>query len=314
MTLSLEVDRTAWNRHVDGVAGRVSGLVPVVKGNGYGLGRRWLADRASRLADVLAVGTVHELADVPQGVTAVVLTPALDVTSVARADAILTVGSMAHLAALGRTPRQVLVKIRSSMNRYGMPVAEAATLIDECERAGHAVEGVSIHPPLAGSSADHANEIASLLRHIDARYTAWVSHVSVDDYDALRAAEPTRQWRLRLGTSLWHGDKSMFHLRADVLDARPVDAGAVVGYHASTVSTAGTLLMVGCGSTHGVAPLPDGRSPFHFGRQRLVLVEAPHMHTTLVLAPHGQPSPQVGEFVDVQRPLITTQPDHVDWR
>jgi alanine racemase len=257
---------------------------------------------------------VHELADVPQGVTPVVLTPALDLTTVARPDAILTVGSPAHVAALGRTARRVVVKVRSSMNRYGMPVADVASLIDECERAGHAVEGVSMHPPLAGTSADHANEIAALLRHIETRHTAWVSHVSVDDYAALRSAGPDRQWRLRLGTSLWHGDKSMFHLRTDVLDARPVDAGAVVGYHASTVPSAGTLLMVGCGSAHGVAPLPDGRSPFHFGRQRLVLVEAPHMHTTLVLAPHGQPTPQVGEFVDVQRPLITTQPDLVDWR
>ena len=115
MTLSLEVDRTAWNRHVDGVAGRVAGLVPVVKGNGYGLGRRWLADRASRLADTVAVGTVHELADVPQGVTPVVLTPALDLTTVARPDAILTVGSPAHVAALGRTARRVVVKVRSSM-------------------------------------------------------------------------------------------------------------------------------------------------------------------------------------------------------
>jgi len=314
VTLSLEVDRTAWNRHVEGVAGRVTGLVPVVKGNGYGLGRRWLADRASHLAGTIAVGTVHELADVPQGVTPVVLTPTLDATVVARPDAILTVGSLAHLAALGGSRQRMVVKVRSSMNRYGTAVADVASLIDECERAGHTVEGVSIHPPLAGSSAEHADEIATLLRDIDARHTAWVSHVSIDDYESLRAADAKRQWRLRLGTSLWHGDKSMFNLRADVLDARPIDAGAVVGYHASTVPASGTLLVIGCGSAHGVAPLPDGRSPFHFGRQRLVLLEAPHMHTTLVLAPHGQPTPQVGQFVDVQRPLISSQPDHVDWR
>ena len=299
---------------MDTVAGQVSGLVPVVKGNGYGLGRRWLADRASRLADTVAVGTVHELDDVPAGVTPVVLTPALDVTSVARADAIVSVGSAAHLAALGRSPRRVVVKIRSSMNRYGVTTTDVAALVADCERAGHRVEGVSIHPPTAGTSADHAREISSLLAGVDSHLTAWVSHVSVTDYDALRVTHPQRSWKLRLGTSLWHGDKSMFHLCADVLDARPVRAGDVIGYHATPVPVDGTLLVVGCGSAHGVAPLPDGRSPFHFGRQRLVLVESPHMHSSLVVAPAGQPTPMVGEFVDVQRPLITTFPDHVDWR
>jgi len=72
-------------------------------------------------------------------------------------------------------------------------------------------------------------------------------------------------------------------------------------------------VMIGCGSAHGVAPLADGRSPFHFGRQRMTLLEAPHMHTSMCVVPTGGPTPRVGEWVDVQRPLITTQPDRIDW-
>ena len=90
-------------------------------------------------------------------------------------------------------------------------------------------------------------------------------------------------------------------------------AGDIAGYRSEPVTAAGTLVMIGCGSAHGVAPLPDNVSPFHFARRRLTLVEPPHMHTSMCFVPHGEPVPVVGERVDVQRPLITTAPDIVDW-
>ena len=70
--------RTAlWRSHVASVASSVDGLVPVVKGNGYGFGRRWLAETAAEFSDTIAVGTIHELEDLPGAVTPVVLTPTL---------------------------------------------------------------------------------------------------------------------------------------------------------------------------------------------------------------------------------------------
>ena len=274
----------------------------------------WLVRRAAPLSTELAVGTIHELPSIPGDHTPVVLTPTLDATDSVRPDAILTIGGDQHLARLGATSRRVLVKIRSSMNRYGIDPADAPSLIARTEEAGHTVVGVSIHPPTVGTSADHAREITALLAPIDERHAAWVSHVDVDDYDSLRAASPDREWRLRLGTALWHGDKSHMKLVADVLDARQVRAGDTVGYRGTRIDGDGTLLMIGCGSAHGIAPLDNGLCPFHFGRRRLELVESPHMHTTLVVAPAGQPTPAVGDFVDVQRPLIGTRPDIVEWR
>ncbi|MGA0879369.1 MAG: alanine racemase, partial [Ilumatobacteraceae bacterium] len=79
MTLTLTVDAAVWNRHVDTLAALVPGLVPVVKGNGYGFGRAFLAERAATLSPLMAVGTIHEVSDVPSNYTAVVLTPALDI-------------------------------------------------------------------------------------------------------------------------------------------------------------------------------------------------------------------------------------------
>ena len=60
MTLRLTVDTDDWRAHVDHVVRCYPGLVPVVKGNGYGFGRGPLAAIAAELSDTLAVGTVHE--------------------------------------------------------------------------------------------------------------------------------------------------------------------------------------------------------------------------------------------------------------
>ena len=77
MTIRLSVDRTRWWAHVADVAEQIDGLVPVVKGNGYGFGRDGLAIAAVELSPLLAVGTVHELAGLPEQCTPIVLTPTL---------------------------------------------------------------------------------------------------------------------------------------------------------------------------------------------------------------------------------------------
>ena len=140
-----------------------------------------------------------------------------------------------------------------------------------------------------------------------------VSHLGADAFRRLRDTHRDRTFAIRLGTRLWHGDKSTVHLRADVLDTHPVSAGTALGYRAAPAPGDGTVVVIGGGSAHGIAPLADGRSPFHFARTRLALVEPPHMHVSMAFVPDGEPCPTTGEWVDVQRPLITTQVDRVDW-
>ena len=314
MALVLEVDRSRWDIHVAATAARVPRLVPVVKGNGYGLGRDWLAARAAALAPMLAVGTVHEVASVPRGRLALVLTPTLDprvldTTSLAPDDVILTIGSAAHLAALGSVPRRVVVKVRSSMHRYGVSIRDLAPFLDAVRAARHTIDAISIHLPLEGDP----NEASGLIDAIDPAIPVHLSHVTIEQFDALTARHSRHALHLRLGTHLWHGDKEALTLRADVLDVEPVSAGTRVGYRSIAVPHDGTLVMIGCGSAHGVSPLPDGRSPFHFARQRIDLIEPPHMHTSMTLTRPDQPVPSVGTWVDVQRPLTQTTPDAVEW-
>ena len=314
VTLTLTVRAAEWNRHVDQLAASAERLVPVVKGNGYGFGRDWLAQRAAGLAPTLAVGTVHEVSSVPANHTAVVLTPTLDLPADLRSNVVITVGNADHLHAAARQPgRSVLVKVRSSMNRYGVDPQSAGRLADEARGLGLIVRGYSIHPPRAGTSAAHAAEIDALVRQLDPSTAVWVSHVDVDDYNRLRDGHPAREWNLRLGTTLWHGDKSALRLSADVLDVRAVRAGDIAGYRSVPVRIDGTMVIIGCGTAHGIAPLDDGLSPFHHARHRMPLHEPPHMHTSMCVVPHGDPVPSVGESVDVQRPLITTSADIIRW-
>lgn len=304
VTITLTIRTAPWRAHVARVAATVDGLVPVIKGNGYGFGRDVLARLAAEFSDTIAVGTIHELADLPSGIDAVVLTPTL--TPPVSTAPILTVGNDAHVEALRDWHGRVVVKLESSMRRFGA----GPELVGTARAAGLEVVGASIHPPLAGSSAEHAEEIRRIVDDLDPDLLVWVSHLDPEDYAALA---PTHRYRLRLGTALWHADKSLLSLSADVLDVRRVRSGDRIGYRLGEVPDPGHVVMIGAGTANGVTALPDGRSPFHFDRMRLDLHEPPYMHTSMGFAPDGRVIPSIGERVDVQRPLIMTAVDRFEW-
>lgn len=326
MTVRLTVDERTWTAHVNDVATAEPTLIPVVKGNGYGFGRPALMPHAAALAAEIAVGTVYEAADVPPGSTPVVLTPTLRLPAELPSASILTVGSPAHvdaLAAAGWRGR-VVAKLASSMRRYGAaPPAGAGLvmagtglpeLLAACAAAGLDVVAASIHLPLAGDDDGRAAEVLAWLSVLPDALPLWVSHVGQDALATVRARAGARPIRVRTGTGLWHGDKSMLHLSADVLDVHPIGSGVVAGYRATAAPGDGWLVLVGAGSAHGAAPLDDGRSPFHHARRRVALLEAPHMHTSMLFLPAVDgPPPAPGDWVDLQRPLITTAVDEVRW-
>jgi hypothetical protein len=72
--------------------------------------------------------------------------------------------------------------------------------------------------------------------------------------------------------------------------------------------------MIGAGSANGLALLPGDLSPFHFAQRRLAMIEPPHMHTSMAFVPDGEPCPEVGDWVDLQRPLTMTTIDELSWR
>ncbi len=255
----------------------------------------------------MAVGTVHELADLPPlAEPPIVLTPALGADVALGDDAVLTVGSAAHVDAVAGRRLPVVVKLASSMRRYGVDPDGLESLVAAVDGAGLTVDAFALHLPLIG---DPGPEVEAWITRLPAGATLAVSHIDSATLHALRARFPEHHLPIRLGTALWHGDKEALALRADVIDVRPADGAA--GYRLQALPGAGTLVMVGAGSAHGVRPLPDGRSPFHFARRRLALVEPPHMHTSMVWLPPGSPCPAVGGEVDVQVPLTYVRVDRL---
>ncbi len=318
MTVRLTVDRARWTAHVTAAfADYGDGLVPVVKGNGYGFGRPLLHDIVARHSNRVCVGTVHELIDAPAALTPVVLTPTL--VAPAETRAVLTVGNLDHVGVLDGWRGSVMVKLASSMRRYGATPAELPDLLTAVSNAGLQAAGFGIHLPLAGDDDERLAEVETWLPLLPPTVEVWVSHLRPQSFRALTGAHPDRNFRIRVGTLLWHGTPraDFISLTADVLQTQPVRARELAGYHHTPVPFDGTLVAIGAGSTHGIALLDDAdptrRSPFHFQRQRLALLERPHMHTSLVVVPAGQQCPRVGEWVEVQRPLISTDIDELRW-
>jgi alanine racemase len=330
LTLRLTVDTPAWRAHVDHVAAGYDPLVPVVKGNGYGFGRSVLARVADDLVarrgggepPTIAVGTAYELAGLPSRIRPLVLTPP-DPSAAPRlratpAKPVVTVGDRAHVAALGGWRGEVLIKLVSEMRRFGVLPRQLEELERAVNAAGLTAIGYSIHLPLAGDDADRVAEVERWLTVLQRRHGApaalWVSHLGPDAHATLRAGWPEWRFPMRIGTDLWHGDKSALHLAADVLDVHPVAAGSSAGYRGTRVIGDGTLVVIGAGTAHGVTTLDDGRSPFHFQRHRLALLEPPHMHTSMVFVPTGQRCPPIGDVIDVQRPLTSVAVDELIWK
>jgi alanine racemase len=266
--------------------------------------------------DMVAVGTVYEAADVPVTMTGLVLTPHLDALPPWLAHGtVLTVGNLDHVHALRDQSWRgaVAIKLMSSVRRFGTQPDALAQLVDAAAVAGLATTMYDVHLPLAGTDDDRAGEIEGWLEHLDASVPISVSHLDASSFAALRARHPERTWRIRCGTQLWHADKRLIHLTADVLEARPVQAGDIAGYRGGVVPGDGTIVVIACGSAHGVRALDGGLSPFHFAQRRLALLEPPHMHAALAFVPRDEPCPHVGERVDVQRPLIETIIDELEW-
>ena len=278
MSLTLHVDGDRWRAHLRAVASNNPGMVPVVKGNGYGFGAGRLARRTQWLrdqglgGDTIAVGTYDELGNVADRCDAdlLVMTPWRPfsvVPDLPTRRLVHTVSRLSDLAdLLTATPdaRFVLERL-TSMQRHGMSARDlraAGELL-----AGHPgarLEGVALHLPLASGS--HLSEVRRLLNDVVAAdlgrrgRTLWVSHLTPHELAELRSSYADFTVRPRIGTQLWLGDRAALRVTATVLDSHPVERGETFGYRGRSAPKAGHLLVVSGGTAHGIgleAPTGD---------------------------------------------------------
>jgi hypothetical protein len=345
MTLTLHVDTAAWRSQLAAVRADTPGLVPVVKGNGYGFGRGLLGAEAARLGvAAVAVGTAAEVDSVLETFPGDVLVlspwhPAVDGPAPPGGDerVVRTVSSPAGLAVLAAAGgHRVVVEVLTSMRRHGLAPDELAgvrALLDDVR-----LEGFALHLPIDVGQLSRVEEVESLIARLWGAELPvrrlWLSHLTPDELAGLHDSHPDVDLRARVGTRLWLGDRSAFAARATVLDVHAVRRSDRFGYRQRRAPGAGHLLVVGGGTAHGIgleAPKQvrgvtqrakvaaiggleaTGRalSPFTVeGRQRW-FAEPPHMQVSMVWLPDDVEPPAIGAEVDVDVRMTTTTFDRV---
>ncbi len=333
MPLTLYVDGGRWRAHLQQVRDAHPGLVPVLKGNGYGFGLERLAERSSWLGvDTVAVGLYTEVARVGDAFdgSVMVLSPwrPFETRAVFDDHVVHTVGRLEDLKELaarasgGVRPRLVVERL-TSMRRHGFSARDlrvAADLLDDVS-----VEGVAVHLPISRGS--HLTEVNRLMTDVVAAglptRRVYLSHVTDAELGSLRQSFPDYEFRPRIGTDLWLGNRGALRVRSTVLDVHPVERGDVFGYRSRTAPAAGTILVVSGGTAHGIgleaptggATLKDRaariakggldaagfvRSPFTIDGKLRLFAEPPHMQASMLFLSGGARVPEVGDEVDVR--------------
>ena len=348
---SLHIDQHRWHDHLDHVAETTPGIVPVVKGNGYGFGRELLCAEATRLrVDMIAVGTYAEVpgALATFGGDVMVLTPWRPFLSDVHAAepardgrVIHTVGRVDDVTDLAaRAPgARVVVEGETSMSRHGLDRHELAAAV--AALGDLVVEGFAIHLPLSttapgGNLAEAQSWAGALMASQLETTTLFVSHLSAVESTVLSESRPQLSVRRRIGTSLWLGDLGALSVKAQVLDRHTVARGEKLGYRQRSMPRDGYVLVVAGGTSHGVgleAPRAGGGikqrgktfakgglaaaglslSPFTVAGKQRWFAEPPHMQVSLVFVPSDVEPPEVGTELDVAVRFTTATFDEVVW-
>jgi hypothetical protein len=344
MPLTLYVDRRAWQAHHRRVVAERPGLVPVVKGNGYGFTVPVLAEAAAALGpqagvDLLAVGTAEEAVRVLEHFPhdLVLLEPFLPGAPWVELPDRVVRNAASVEAVRALAGRRMVIDCRSSLRRQGV----ARTELDQVREAlGNArPEGFALHLPIdRPGRVEPVREIADWVRALtDAELDVplmYVSHVSGAELARLGGLFPRTRFRVRCGSDIWLGDPSAIEARATVLDALPVARGERVGYRQGRLRHGGWVIVVSGGTVQGVgleAPRqlrglqPRAKelvrcglramnrtlSPFSWQGRRQWFAEPPHMSVSMIYLPGAAEPPAPGSELVAELRHTATHFDRV---
>ena len=337
MGLTLHIDQAKWRSHIDAFAALHTGLIPVIKGGGYGLGAERLASEAIRIgSQVVAVGTAAEALELSKVFNGEIL-----ILSPWRADlprisgALHTLSSIEAITAW-HDQAPVVVELLTDTRRHGIArndFGRVSELLSDLD-----CRGLAFHLPLAPSRNCVETISTEIEKVLEANIspnsfsnTIWISHISEQDLALLRVKYPSFIFLERVGTALWLGASDALRITATVLDRHRVSLGDRIGYRQRRTRSSGWLLVVAGGTENGIgleSPPSDlsaiGRiklvakaflaasgvqlSPYSFHKKRLRFAEPPHMQCSLLLIGKGQ-IPEIGAEIDATVRVTTTRFD-----
>ena len=325
MPLSLHVDGQKWRSHLSQLISAKPGLVPVIKGNGYGFGLELLAAESTRLGvETVAVGLASEVAKVRTAFAGeiVILSPD-QVTELKDPKIIQTISSLEVLRSIDASSN-VIVEILTPLNRHGIDASEINSALAIIKERGLNLRGFTLHLPIAKIDSKW---ISSTLNLLPDGSTVWISHLH--NADQMKKEFTKLVFRERIGTSLWLGTDSALEVTATVLENRKIQGSA--GYQQRRAR--GNVIVASGGTAHGIgltAPQNDFsligrlktiaralesafgrmRSPYRHNGRTLDFLESPHMQCSLLIG-SGSSQLKPGDELKVRVRYTTTTFDQI---
>lgn len=341
MSLTLYVNNNYWTNSLKNVLNAYeNSLIPVIKGNGYGIGKSNLAKKSQELGlTEIAIGTIFEAQEIINSDfnQIIVMDPIKDLDKNAFDELkkindkrlVLTLSDIKDATNLENTP--VIVEVLTSMKRFGLTANDLKTL------SNYQILGLSLHLPIENSTNGKITEVKNWLKIYEevlpqAKKVVYLSHLSKEEFSKIKKEFPNFVFKLRLGTKFWLNDLSNFQIKSTVLAVHDVN-DENIGYRQRKIND-NYIVIVSGGTSHGVglqAPRSNTNlksritsilagvleafdqtlSPFVISGKQRWFAETPHMNVSMLKLSKNITPPKVGSEITVHLRMTTTNFDSV---
>lgn len=341
MSLTLYVNNNYWTNSLKNVLNAYeNSLIPVIKGNGYGIGKSNLAKKSEELGlTEIAIGTIFEAQEIINSDfnQIIVMDPIKDLDKNAFDELkkindkrlVLTLSDIKDATNLENTP--VIVEVLTSMKRFGLTANDLKTL------SNYQILGLSLHLPIENSTNGKITEIKNWLKIYEeilpqAKKVVYLSHLSKEEFLKIKKEFPNFVFKLRLGTKFWLNDLSNFQIKSTVLAVHDVN-DENIGYRQRKIND-NYIVIVSGGTSHGVglqAPRSNTNlksritsilagvleafdqtlSPFVISGKQRWFAETPHMNVSMLKLSKNITPPKVGSEITAHLRMTTTNFDSV---
>lgn len=335
MTIYLEVNKENFRSHQRAMKETFQNLVPVLKGNGYGLGLNNLVKEVIALnIKTIAVGTAFEANQIkrlfPHQILILEPFSQLDEYSFRIFKNLDNrfIRTISSLNSGFNFNSGFVVEGLTSTSRFGIKKNEIAQI----GLSNKNLKGLALHLPINKSDQTKFDEVLAWLNHwqqISANKNIWLSHISENLFRMLKKTRPEFIFQVRIGTQLWLGDKSFIRAKSKVLAV--VDGVSVAGYTQKKLASNKKILVVSGGTANGIGLNSDlpvksffdrlkvsalgllasfGRlkSPFLVDGKKVYFFEPAHMNVSLLEVSTSE-QVSVGDSLELQVRYTTTSFD-----